>query len=66
LAAALDGTAIAMDSQADPQVCGRQVGSGLVGPFDQTNALSCKEFVQTCFKVFLWLIQPIKIKVIQV
>ena len=55
-----------MDGQDHAEVRWRQIRAGLVGPFDQTDALPCKVFVQTGFKVFLWLIQPIEIKVIQV
>lgn len=55
-----------MDGQIHPQVRGRQKRRSFVWPFDQTDALPCKVFVQTGFKVFPWLIQPIKIKVIQV
>lgn len=58
--------AVACNGELNPQVRRRQVRRGLVWPFDQTDALPCKVFVQTCFKVFLWLVEPIEIKVIQV
>jgi len=48
------------------QVGGREVGACLVRPFDQTNAGALKVFVESRIKIFFWLFEPIKIKVIQV
>lgn len=44
----------------------RNVGQGLVGPFDEADAFACEIFVQPGFEEFVWCIESIKIKVIQI
>lgn len=58
--------ACTIDAQDDRQVgCGEQWRSPL-GPFDQSDAIAFKVFVQASIEKFLRVRQAIKIKVIQV
>lgn len=55
-----------IDTQGDHEVAGRDERRGLVGPFDQPDAITIEMFVQACIEKLLRVRQSIKIKVIQV
>lgn len=59
-------TTNSFDFELDTKVRVRGKRSSLVGPFDQADAVAFEVFVQACIEEFLWIDQPIKIKVIQV
>lgn len=52
--------------QFDAKIGARQIRRGFAGPFEQTNPLPLKIFIQPCIEKILRLIETIKIKVIKV
>jgi hypothetical protein len=58
--------AVTVDAQFDLQVGRGKVRLRLLGPFDQTDAITGKVFIEARIQIFFSLIEPIKIKVIEV
>jgi hypothetical protein len=56
----------AINGEAEAQVGVRQIGNGMLRPFDQADAVASKVFIQARIQIFFRLTESIKIKVIQV
>jgi hypothetical protein len=56
----------AINAESDMEVRRRQIGCRPLRPFDQTDAITSEVFLKTRIQVFFWLVESIKIKVIQV
>lgn len=61
-----DAPAVALEPKGNRQVCRRHIPGRFLRPFHETHGLGVEVVAKTRVAQFAWIVEPIKIKVIQV